>query len=186
MATADESAKAAKTIILESSDEQRFTVDREIAVQSVTIRNMLEDLDDVEAPLVLPNVKGETLARVIEYLQYHQAHPSQSASTVSHSTDKINSWDMDFCKVDNPHLFELILTANYLDIKPLLDVTCKTVANMIKGMSPEQIRQVFNIKNDFTPEEEEQIHRENAWLEEDDPPIQIGGGAAEEHSITLT
>lgn len=56
--------------------------------------------------------------------------------------------------------------ANYLDIKPLLDVGCKTVANMIKGKSPEEIRKTFNITNDFTPEEEEQIRRENEWAED--------------------
>ncbi|OWF34583.1 S-phase kinase-associated protein 1 [Mizuhopecten yessoensis] len=56
--------------------------------------------------------------------------------------------------------------ANYLDIKGLLDVTCKTVANMIKGKSPEEIRKTFNIKNDFTPAEEEQVRKENEWCEE--------------------
>ena len=56
--------------------------------------------------------------------------------------------------------------ANYLDIKALLDVGCKTVANMIKGKSPDEIRKTFNIQNDFTPEEEDQIRRENEWAEE--------------------
>lgn len=63
-------------------------------------------------------------------------------------------------QTDNPQ------AANYLDIKALLDVGCKTVANMIKGKSPEEIRKTFNIQNDFTPEEEDQIRRENEWAEE--------------------
>ena len=42
-------------------------------------------------------------------------------------------------------------------LQGLLDVTCKTVANMIKGKTPEEIRKTFNIKNDFTPSEEEQV-----------------------------
>ena len=63
-------------------------------------------------------------------------------------------------------LFELILAANYMDIKPLLDLTCATVASMIKGKTPEEIRKTFNIVNDFTPEEEAQVREENKWCEE--------------------
>nr|GEX92369.1 SKP1-like protein 1A [Tanacetum cinerariifolium] len=59
--------------------------------------------------------------------------------------------------------FVLPIAANYLNIKSLLDLTCQTVADMIKGKTPEEIRKTFNIKNDFSPEEEEEVRRENAW-----------------------
>jgi S-phase kinase-associated protein 1 len=37
---------------------------------------------------------------------------------------------------------------------------------MIKNKSPEEIRATFNIPNDFSPEEEEQVRKENEWCEE--------------------
>lgn len=42
-----------------------------------------------------------------------------------------------------PHMLQ---AANYLNIKGLLDLTCSTVAQMIKGKTPEEIRKTFNIK----------------------------------------
>lgn len=75
----------------------------------------------------------------------------------------VQKWYADFVEVEQVMLFELILAANYMDIKPLLDLTCATVASMIKGKTPEDIRQTFNIKNDFSPEEEQQVREENKW-----------------------
>ena len=84
----------------------------------------------------------------------------------SNMTEVVQIWYANFANVEQEVLFELILAANYMDIKPLLDLTCATVASMIKGKTPEEIRKTFNIVNDFTPEEEAQVREENKWCEE--------------------
>jgi len=158
-------------IKLQSSDGEVFDVDVEVAKASVVIKTMLEDLgmDEGEEEVVpLPNVNAAILRKVLQWAQHHKDDPPQPEDDENKQkrTDDISSWDADFLKVDQGTLFELILAANYLDIKGLLDVTCKTVANMIKGKTPEEIRKTFNIKNDFTPIEEEQVRKENEWCEE--------------------
>uniref|UniRef100_A0A665X0V0 S-phase kinase-associated protein 1 n=1 Tax=Echeneis naucrates TaxID=173247 RepID=A0A665X0V0_ECHNA len=151
------------TIKLQSSDGEIFEVDVEIAKQSVTIKTMLEDLgmDDEgdDDPVPLPNVNAAILKKVIQWCTHHKDDPPppEDDENKEKRTDDIPVWDQEFLKVDQGTLFELILAANYLDIKGLLDVTCKTVANMIKGKTPEEIRKTFNIKNDFTEEEEAQV-----------------------------
>ncbi|XP_062039034.1 S-phase kinase-associated protein 1-like [Lepus europaeus] len=89
--------------------------------------------------------------KVIQWCTHHKDDPPppEDDENKEKRTDDISVWDQEFLKVDQGTLFELILAANYLDIKGLLDVTCKTVANMIKGKTPEEIRKTFNIKNDF-------------------------------------
>ena len=152
---------------LQSQDGQDFEVEVRVAKMSETVRNLIEDAG-IDNPIPLPNVTGKILSKVVEYCVYHTEHPTPVSEDKKDEkrTDDIIPWDLDFCKVDQATLFELILAANYLDIKPLLDLTCKTVANMIKGKTPEEIRKTFNIKNDFTPEEEEQVRKENEWCEE--------------------
>ena len=114
-----------------------------------------------EEVVPLPNVNAAILKKVIQWATYHKDDPPlpEDDENKEKRTDDICSRDADFLKVDQGTLFELILAANYLDIKGLLDVTCKTVANMIKGKTPEEIRKTFNIKNDFTQAEEEQVRK---------------------------
>jgi S-phase kinase-associated protein 1 len=114
------------------------------------------------------------LQKVIDYCRFHVDHPAGADGDKKDD----GTFDRDFVKVDQPMLFDLILAANYLDIRPLLDLTCKTVADMIKGscsllnkLTPQisgktmdEIRKTFNIKNDFTPEEEEHLKKEIEWV----------------------
>jgi S-phase kinase-associated protein 1 len=57
-------------------------------------------------------------------------------------------------------LFKLLLAANYLNIRPLLQLACARVATLVRGRTPDQIRAVFNIRNDFTQAEEEEVRKE--------------------------
>ena len=51
--------------------------------------------------------------------------------------DVVSPWDANFVELDHEMLFELILAANYVDIKSLLDLSCAKVASMMKDKSPE-------------------------------------------------
>merc|ERR1712072_356451 len=156
---------AGHMVTITSSDEREFKVDVNILVASETVKSMmgLDDEPPYTAPeeaIPLPAVDGNTLERVIKYMTYHYEHKEGK------DEDKA-AWDAEFVKLDDDALFSLILAANYMDIKGLLDLTCKTVANYIKECkTPQEIRRRFNIKNDFTPEEEEEVRKENAWCEE--------------------
>ena len=114
---------------------------------------------------------GSVLTKVIEWCQKHKddkiiTEEEEEKDLNEAALEKIEKWDEDFFNLDQAMVFELILAANYLDIKGLLNLGCKIVAKMIRGKTPEQIRTHFNLKNDFTPEEEEKIKKENEWCNE--------------------
>lgn len=79
------------------------------------------------AAIPMPNIRGDILEKVLAYVSYH----TKNKETPEEEQQK---WDAEFVKVEQGTLFEMILAANYLDIKPMLDLTCKTVADMIKGV----------------------------------------------------
>ena len=167
---------------LKSKQEEVFEVEKEVARRSVTVKNIVDDTD-LNAPVPLPAVDSPTLSKVIEYCKYHH-----EAERESFSDDDKAAWDKAFVEVrpgpraqsrrfprsrrlpssqvGDGMLFDLILAANYMDIKSLLDLACKRVAAEIKDKTPDEIRSRFGLENDLTPEEEEQVKRENTWCEE--------------------
>ncbi|KAG8709894.1 hypothetical protein FRC08_017918 [Ceratobasidium sp. 394] len=159
--------------LLVTFDNGQFTVDKDVAERSVVIKNLLGDSGESDQLVPLPNVSSSVLKKVLEYCEYHRNEPLPAAEPDNGNDDprkrqvsEIGEWDQKFIQVDQEMLFDIILAANYLDIEGLLDVGCKTVANMMKGKTPEEIRKLFNIVNDFTPEEEAQIKKENEWAED--------------------
>ncbi|KAL3476095.1 Skp1 family, dimerization domain-containing protein [Aspergillus californicus] len=155
-------------LTLMSNDGKPMEVPREVAERSLLIKHMLEDIGTPDEAIPMSNVSENVLAKVLEWCTHHRNDPVSTSDEDDsrRKTTDIEEWDQKFMQVDQEMLFEIILAANYMDIKALLDIGCKTVANMIKGKSPEEIRKTFNIQNDFTAEEEDQIRRENEWAED--------------------
>ncbi|XP_065193747.1 S-phase kinase-associated protein 1-like [Sycon ciliatum] len=156
---------------LVSNDGEVFDVEVKVACQSKVLKAMLQDTGDIaddDEPVPLPPVNGATLRKVIEWCTHYQNENLVEGEDLLDENERINidSWDEEFLKVDQGILVELIKAANYLDIKGLLDAACKTVANMIKGKTTEEIRKTFNMVGDFSSDEEEEIRKENAWLQD--------------------
>ncbi|OVA19530.1 SKP1 component [Macleaya cordata] len=175
-----------KKLILKSSDEGMFEIDESVAVQSDLIKQMI-DVDCVDADthqiIPLPEVKTDILSKVIEYCKKHESSSSSKKIIIEEEEEdeddedskkikkerlekeeKIRKWDEEFMKqMDHKAIFDIILAANYMNIKSLMDLGCQTIADLINGKKAEEIREIFGIKNDFTPEEEEEIKRENQW-----------------------
>lgn len=159
-------------VTLTSQDGQEIKVAVDVIKQSKIVWQMLQDLgseeanDEIEA-LPIPNVNYAILKKIITWCEKHKDDaPEEENFNEKKSTDNsLPKWDSEFLKVDQGTLFEIILAANYLDVPKLLDYACITVAEQIRGKSPEEIRKHFNIKNDFTEEEMERIKKENEWCE---------------------
>uniref|UniRef100_A0A7S3MZK2 SKP1-like protein n=1 Tax=Strombidium inclinatum TaxID=197538 RepID=A0A7S3MZK2_9SPIT len=150
-------------------DGEEVEVDREIACKSVLIKGIVEDNADADDAIPLPSVKKATLDKIIEYCTHiHSNAPPEIEKPLRSSNlgDVVNEWYANFVNLEQEVLFELIMAANFMDIKSLLELACAKVASLIKGKTIPEIRRFFNIENDFTPEEEAQIMDENKWAEE--------------------
>lgn len=160
-----------RQVHLISQEGEKFIVPVDVAIMSELVKTMFDSdqPEDEVQEMPLPNVKSSILAKVIEFLTHYKGEPMteiEKPLKSSNMNEVVQEWYADFVNVEQETLFELILAANFMDISPLLELTCATVASMVKGKTPEEIRQHFDIKNDFTPAEEAQIREENKWCEE--------------------
>ena len=57
----------------------------------------------------------------------------------------------------------LLTAADYMDIQPLLSLTCLKVSSNLMGKSSEQIREILNISK-LTPKEEAEAREEHSWM----------------------
>uniref|UniRef100_N1QY15 SKP1-like protein n=1 Tax=Aegilops tauschii TaxID=37682 RepID=N1QY15_AEGTA len=145
MATAE--AGENKMIMLISSDGMEFEVEEAIAMESQTIRQMIED-ECAGKGIPIPNINSKILSRVIEYCNKHVPTMPTTGATGAATSDTVppaalaedlKIWDREFIKVNRATLLDLNQAASYLNIKGLLDLTCQTT-DTISGHNLEELR----------------------------------------------
>ena len=162
-----------KKIRLRSKNGEVFEVpEKAIGAFSATITGMIDGGGGV---VELPNVSAATLSRVIEYVERHfDADESDPSSSFNPSDDDpLARFDEELVGVDNDALFDLLEAASFLNIAKLMDLTCKAVAEQMRGRMPNEIRAKFHIVNDYTKEEEEDVRRENSWAFDETMPLSM-------------
>jgi len=162
---------------LRSNDDQVFEVDAAAVKISSLVASAMndgagEDDDEAENEIPLPLVRAEILKMVVEFCEHYAKDPMNNISTPlrsSEMSDLVQEWYAEYIdplKNDQRILFDLILAANFMEVGPLLELGCSAVGSMMRGRTAEEIRVTFNITNDLTEEETQEIIKKNVWTEE--------------------
>jgi S-phase kinase-associated protein 1 len=151
-----------------SRDGKVFEVPVAVGKMSVLVQDTLGEHDEDSLEMVeipLPNVASDVLEKVLDYCTKHQEDPMTPIQTPLRSSkleELVQPWYAEFVQVPREMLFDLVAAANFMDIKPLLDLTCLAVSILIKGKSASELREMFNLSAELTPEEEELAKADNA------------------------
>ncbi|KAF1760781.1 hypothetical protein GCK72_009031 [Caenorhabditis remanei] len=169
---------------LGSCDDKEVKISSEAIKQSKTLNDLVSNLqynaEEGESTEVIPmdNIKEPTLVKVRDWCEKHKGEPIPVDDESVPKNVTIPEWDEEFLKIDNDELFHLILAANYLDIKQLLNYACKKVALMAKGKSPEELRAIFAIPTDEEDEAAEKAAAEKKKAKEAEKAAAAAAGEA--------
>jgi S-phase kinase-associated protein 1 len=68
--------------------------------------------------------------------------------------------------LSNDELAEMVRAANFMGVRPLLDLCAAKIATYIRFRSPAEIRANLGLSTDFFAENAEKIMKENDWAKD--------------------
>jgi len=133
-----------------SKDKKEYDVERKNAFISTLIKTSL-DTDPSATEVPIPGVASPILTEVIAYMNHHKGveppiieKPLRSKVMKDVCKDPFDADFIDRIGDNRQALYDLILAANYMDIKSLLHLGCAKVASLIKGQPLEKIKDILS------------------------------------------
>ncbi len=144
-----------------TADDKVFEMDPSDALEIVFIRNKMED-NEAKDEIEINNIDYAELEKIIEFLHQLQIKPYKAPLPKPLPSDKLEDfidvqWYIDFIDLPKKELLKLIKAANFLNIERLFELASAKIGSQIRGMTIEELRDFFDIENDFSTEEEESI-----------------------------
>ena len=151
-------------ITLVSYDSTKISIDEKSAEKSILIKDYSKDFPNAE--IHLNNIDGDTLIKIKEYLEhYKEENPKIIPKPLPKKDFKeiVDEFDYNYINIDTEKIFNLMLAANFLNIEPLINLTCAKISSLISGKKPEEIRRILGMGKDFNELNE---NEENNIIEE--------------------
>ena len=129
-------------------------------------RSLLEN----QKRIIFPNITARTMQKVIQYARHVKDYPPSPKILKPLKTRKmeelVSSWYATYIDMKQNEIFNIINAAEYLGMKPLLDLGCAKIATMMKGKKAKEIVKEFKVPKDFTPEQEACLSKEYKWTDD--------------------
>lgn len=147
-------------------DGTTFDVSTHIIRRSNFLKDICREYPD-EKVIEIPDVKGPTMALVVEWLKQHEESepklPPQPLRNYDIS-EVVGKWEDEYMnRVYNnsfKSLFELLEAANFLDISQLIELASAKTACLTKDLTPKEFKELFKIEEDCTEEDIKKIEEE--------------------------
>lgn len=137
-----------------------------LSVEFIYLSNIFKDDEIVHIHTSL-----EVFNKIKEFGDYYLSFINKKDKKIFENPDQIwdkenpiQIWCNNFLNISNSELIELINESYKLNIKPLLDLCCYHISQIIKDKPIIELRKLFNVENDFTKEEEETLKKETEWI----------------------
>jgi S-phase kinase-associated protein 1 len=158
-------AEAEPMVQLVAKDEVRLDMPLAHTSQSLLLRELLDDAPEGETPEVpIPIVDGATLKYVVEYAALRHKNPPREIERPLNSSlfSVIDELDKKFVTpMDEATVQRVLVAANFLNYPTLKALMCARCAEWMKEKNVDEIRAMFGIVNDFTPEEIAALRKEH-------------------------
>lgn len=135
-----------------TTDGKMFDISDAVVNKIRMVKNASEDFGDEVIPL--PTVTSTVFEKIVEFCSFVPDERDFGST---------ENFAKTFFDVSTEFLFDIITASNFLDAPDVLDAACNAAADLFRGKTPEEIRTILNIENNLTPEEEEEIIKENSW-----------------------
>ncbi|CAM6084006.1 unnamed protein product [Calypogeia fissa] len=133
------------TVQLESTDHVIFELDLRLVQDSQMVMETVQATGDYA--IYLPTIPSNILRKVIQYFLYNARYkynindnPCITEDEVDEFTRELKQWDNFYLEVDYRTLVGVIKAASFMNIRPLIDLTCQRVADLINNRSPKEIK----------------------------------------------
>jgi hypothetical protein len=164
-------ATGSEMVTLITKDNKRFQVSKKNALISKLLSATIEG-DPTVTEIPTPQVSSTSMEHIIRYMNEHAGveakiipKPLVSKKMADNCTDY--PWDAAFVdgiggtESSSPQnrelMYQLILDANFLDIKALLHLFCAKVGTWIKGAPLEKIKDILAVKTEAKSADSSQV-----------------------------